>query len=148
MSLDPETKQYLELLFAGSRQDVKRVAEAIRDLQTEMREQRSSIHTIEVNTTTRLSKMELDLQHLWERSHAIEKNMQVEEDGRVQSDISLGKRIAEFETAYNLDQLTQAGENQSNRITRKVIYWLVGIIGVEIVLLLWQIFIGEISLKF
>jgi hypothetical protein len=151
--MDDQTKQYLEVLFAGLRTEITSIKENFRDelarLGTEILKQGASIHTIELGMTQKFAKLESDINSAHAKIREIENQSKTEEDSRVQSDISLGTRLTTFETAqsdkwkaYVEFREKQAVENDRNANARKFLAAVGFIVLAEIIYLLWNILLN------
>ncbi len=150
---DTDLKQYLEILFSNIARELSSFREEFRretaTLSSDIAKQGATIHAIEMQLTQKTGKLEGELDIVFERIREIQEDILNKESVRQQSDISLGTRMANFETAQNekwksveLTQKEQLLENERNQTTRRALLWLGGILGLQILLLLWSIFVN------
>lgn len=147
--MDADTKQYLEVLFTGLQRDISGFKDDLARLSGEILKQGAAIHSIEITVTQKFTELRADLNVAFAKIREMEEEAEKEEAARVASDISLGRRFTEFETAqaekwkvYVEAQKVQAIENDRNQGTRKTLYWIGGILGAEVILLIWQMILN------
>jgi len=120
MMSDPELKQYLELLFSNLKDEFKTFREQIQTLTNAISQQGATIRQIEINATQKIAQLEGDLNRAFDHIRNVETEIAHQEDTRVASDISLGKRQTDFETEqnkkwadYNIERTEQIKINNS-----------------------------------
>lgn len=147
--MDADTKQYLEVLFAGLQRDMLSFKDDLSRVSGEILKQGVSIHAIEITVTQKFTELKADVNSAFEKIRRIEEIIDAEEQARVSSDITFAKRVTDFENAqaekwraYVEAQKAQAVENDRNQGTRKVLYWIAGILGAEVLLLIWGMIVN------
>lgn len=135
---DTDLKQYLELLFAGVRQDVQSVHTTIARLSVDIARQGESIHKIETAITNRIVKVETDLQHAFEKIRELSVHIEQEENNRVQSDITFAKRLTDGENEQKKKWESQIEVNKSVRDLTKVLWAIFSVLLVILVNFVWE----------
>lgn len=120
---------------------LKNMAEQLSILSQLMRAQDGAIQRIELTVTTSITSLEKDMSVAFDKLRDIEQAAEVEENSRVQSDISLGSRIAGFETQFRDYKQEQVVENSKNKSTRTVLSIIVGIILPILIGFFWELLI-------